>query len=316
MDPLRQLRYFVVVAEELHFGRAAGRLGIAQPPLSQRIRKLESDLGARLFDRDSRHVELTEAGQILLTEARDLLARWDRMRDLVGRTHRGEVDALRVGVPPELAGRVLAALHSSFGRTDVRLEPRELTTTEQVRLLADGELDAGLLQHPVDATGLEFGPAAEIPLGVVLPRDSPLAAQAQVTLAELAGLGLVIFPRDSAPGRYDAVLRACWEHGFRPTAVHHARNPEFALGMVLSGHGVAFDDGTVAQKESRVVWRPLPSGMLSSRMSLAWPAAMPHPAVAELAGLVVKVVRGMESGRLAPENNDGARPWNVVFGRT
>lgn len=100
MDQLRQLRYFVAVAEELHFGRAAQRLGIAQPPLSQRIRRLETDLGARLFERDSRHVELTEAGQILLAEARDLLARWDRTKALVGKAHRGEIDALRVGVPP------------------------------------------------------------------------------------------------------------------------------------------------------------------------------------------------------------------------
>lgn len=94
MDTLRSLRYFLVVAEELHFGRAADRLGIAQPPLSQRIRRLETDLDARLFDR-GRHVELTEAGQILLAEARDLLARWERTTTLVAKAHRGETDALR-----------------------------------------------------------------------------------------------------------------------------------------------------------------------------------------------------------------------------
>lgn len=100
MDHLRSLRYFLVVAEELHFGRAADRLGIAQPPLSQRIRRLETDLGARLFDRGSRHVELTEAGRILFAEARDLLAHWDRITTLVGKAGRGEIDALRAGVPP------------------------------------------------------------------------------------------------------------------------------------------------------------------------------------------------------------------------
>ncbi|WP_328405937.1 LysR substrate-binding domain-containing protein [Nocardia sp. NBC_00403] len=315
MDPLRQLRYFIVVAEELHFGRAAERLGIAQPPLSQRIRKLEADLGARLFDRDSRRVALTEAGQILLAESRDLLARWERTTALVGKAHRGEIDALRVGVPPELAGRVLAAVLTAFESRDIRVDLQELSTAEQVRLLADRQLDAGLLQHPVDMIGLETGPAVDTPLGVVLPRDSPLAVRSSLTLADLAGHGLVIFPRAAAPGLYDATLRTCWDHGFRPTSVQHARNPEFVLGMVLSGRGVAFDQGMVAQKEPRVVWRPLPEGTLSWRLSLAWPATAPHPLVRELAELVANVVQGDGASRPAPVQEIPQRPWNVVYGR-
>ncbi|WP_406232962.1 LysR substrate-binding domain-containing protein [Nocardia sp. NBC_01009] len=315
MDPLRQLRYFIAVAEELHFGRAAERLGIAQPPLSQRIRKLEADLGALLFDRDSRRVALTEAGQILLAESRDLLARWERTTALVGKAHRGEIDALRVGVPPELAGRVLAAVLTAFESRDIRVDLQELSTAEQVRLLADRQLDAGLLQHPVDMIGLETGPAVDTPLGVVLPRDSPLAVRSSLTLADLAGHGLVIFPRAAAPGLYDATLRTCWDHGFRPTSVQHARNPEFVLGMVLSGRGVAFDQGMVAQKEPRVVWRPLPEGTLSWRLSLAWPAAAPHPLVRELAELVANVVQGDGASRPAPVQEIPQRPWNVVYGR-
>ncbi|WP_327115562.1 LysR substrate-binding domain-containing protein [Nocardia sp. NBC_01730] len=316
MDQLRQLRYFVTVAEELHFGRAAQRLGIAQPPLSQRIRRLETDLGARLFERDSRHVELTEAGQILLAEARDLLARWDRTKTLVGKAHRGEIDALRVGVPPELAGRILAALLTAFEARDVRVDLQELTTAEQVRLLADRQLDAGLLQHPVDVVGLELGPVVETPLGVVLPRDSPLAARSALELADLAGHGLVIFPRAAAPGFYDETLRRCWEHGFRPTSVQHARNPEFVLGMVLSGRGVAFDQGMVAQKEPRVVWRPLPEGTLSRRLSLAWPVGVSPSLVRELAELVVAVVQGDGASRPATVPLPQQRPWNVVYGRS
>ncbi|MFI9508979.1 LysR family transcriptional regulator [Nocardia sp. NPDC052566] len=314
MDLLRQLRYFVVVAEELHFGRAAERLGIAQPPLSQRIRRLETDLGARLFDRDSKRVELTEAGQILLGESKDLLARWERTKSLVGKAHRGEIDALRVGVPPELAGRVLAAILTAFESREIRVDLQELTTAEQVRLLADGQLDAGLLQHPVDVVGMELGPAVDTPLGVVLPRDSPLAGRATLTLADLAGLGLVIFPRAAAPGLYDATLRTCWEHGFRPSRVSHARNPEFLLGMVLSGRGVAFDQGMVAQKEPRVVWRPLPEGTLHWRLSLAWPSAAPHPRVRELAELIARIVQGDGASRPAPARELPQRPWDVVYG--
>ncbi|WP_433593200.1 LysR substrate-binding domain-containing protein [Nocardia sp. CA-145437] len=316
MDPLRQLRYFIAVAEELHFGRAAERLRIAQPALSQRIRKLESELGARLLDRDSRRVELTEAGQILLVEARDLIARWERAKSLVDKAHRGEVDALRVGVPPELAGRVLAAMLTAFENRQVRVDLQELTTAEQVRLLGERELDAGLLQCPAETPGLESGPAVETPLGVVLPRDSPLAQRTSLTLADLSGHGLVIFPRAAAPGLYDATLRTCWEHGFHPTSVQHAVNPEFVLGMVLSGRGVAFDTGRVAQKEPRVVWRPLPEGTLSWRLALTWPAAAPHPLVREFAELIVSVVRGDGVAPPAPlQDAPQRRPWDVVAGR-
>ncbi|MGW4352648.1 LysR substrate-binding domain-containing protein [Nocardia sp. NPDC004582] len=316
MDPLRQLRYFIAVAEELHFGRAAERLHIAQPALSQRIRKLESELGARLLDRDSRRVELTEAGQILLVEARDLIARWERAKSLVDKAHRGEVDALRVGVPPELAGRVLAAMLTAFENRQVRVDLQELTTAEQVRLLGERELDAGLLQYPAETPGLESGPAVETPLGVVLPRDSPLAQRTSLTLADLSGHGLVIFPRAAAPGLYDATLRTCWEHGFHPASVQHAVNPEFVLGMVLSGRGVAFDTGLVAQKEPRVVWRPLPEGTLSWRLALTWPAAAPHPLVREFAELIVAVVRGDGPSPPAPlQDAPRRRPWDVVAGR-
>jgi DNA-binding transcriptional LysR family regulator len=315
VDLLRSLRYFLAVAEELHFGRAAQRLGIAQPPLSQRIRKLEDGLGARLFERNSRHVELTEAGQILLSEARDLIARWDRTKTLVGKVHRGETDELRAGVPPEISGRVLAAILGAFAGEfpGVRLDLRELGTSEQVRLLVDRQLDAGLLQHPVDVAGLELGPAVNTPLGVVLPRDSPLASQAELRLADLAGESLVIFPRAASPGLYDTMLRTCWEHGFHPRSLHHAHNPEFVLGLVLAGRGVAFEPGMLAHKEPRVVWRPLSPGSLSVRMSFAWPTSSPHPQAAQFAAIAAKVLRGDDVPTSAPPEEPPARPWNDVY---
>jgi DNA-binding transcriptional LysR family regulator len=315
VDLLRSLRYFLAVAEELHFGRAAERLGIAQPPLSQRIRKLETDLGARLFDR-GRHVELTEAGQILQAEARDLIGRWERTKTLVGKAHRGETDALRAGVPPDLSGRLLAAILGAFVEEcpGVRLDLQELSTTEQIRLLADRQLDAGLVQHPVDVVGLELGPVVETPLGVVLPRDSPLANRSELELADLAGEGLVIFPRPTSPGLYDSLLRTCWEHGFRPQSLHHARNPEFVLGLVLAGHGVAFEP--FERKEPRVVWRPLAAGSLSVRMSFAWPASSPHPQAARLAEITAGVLQGDGVSTLTPPEEAPARPWDVFYDRT
>ncbi|WP_461030654.1 LysR substrate-binding domain-containing protein, partial [Streptomyces sparsus] len=263
MDLLRQLRYFTVVAEEMHFGRAAERLGIAQPPLSQRIRELERELGAELFDRSKRRIRLTQPGTVLLAEATELLARVERTRELVARAGRGEYGTLRMGVPPEVPGRVLGALLTVFAavRPDVRLELVELTGAEQLGQLADRRLDVGLVQHPV-APGRDVvaGPPVPLPLGVVLPRTSPLARQAEITLAALSGQSLVAVPRDASPGLYDATLAACRAHGFDPVRVSEARSPEVMLGLVIAGYGVAFSHPAIAQKEPRVAWRPLAAG--------------------------------------------------------
>ena len=314
VDHLRSLRYFLVVADELHFGRAAERLGIAQPPLSQRVKRLEAELGAKLFER-GRRVSLTEAGEVLRAEARELLSRWDRVTALVAKADRGELDSLRAGVPPDLPGRVLAAILTRFADEcpAVRLDLQELTTAEQARLLADRELDAGLLQLPVDVVGLELGPVVDTPLGVVLPRDSPLARRAEVALADLAGEGLVHAPRAAAPGSYDTLLRTCWEHGFRPAAIRHARNPEFVLGLVLAGHGVAFEPG--ARKEPRVVWRPLEGHVLRARMAFARPSTTPHPQAAKLGEIAAGVLGDDGVSRIVPPPQ-GPRPWDVFYERS
>jgi DNA-binding transcriptional LysR family regulator len=314
VDHLRSLRYFLVVADELHFGRAAERLGIAQPPLSQRVKRLEAELGAKLFER-GRRVTLTEAGEVLRAEARELLSRWDRMTTLVAKAERGELDSLRAGVPPDLPGRVLAAVLTKFAAEcpAVRLDLQELTTAEQARLLADRELDAGLLQLPVDVVGLDLGPVVDTPLGVVLPRDSPLARRAELTLADLAGEGLVHAPRAAAPGSYDALLRTCWDHGFRPAAIRHARNPEFVLGLVLAGHGVAFEPG--ARKEPRVVWRPLEGAVLRARMAFAWPSVSPHPQAATLGKIAAGILEDDGVSRIVPPS-PGPRPWDAFYERS
>ncbi|MEV8398148.1 LysR family transcriptional regulator [Streptomyces niveus] len=203
MDVLRQPRHFTVVGEELHFGRAAERLGMAQPPLSQRIRELERELGVELFDRSRRQVRLTPAGDVLLGEARELLAGVVRMRELVAGAARGEYGTLRVGVPPELPGSVLGAAKAS----EVRLELREFTSAEQLELLARHGLDAGLVHHPLDpAAGLHSGPVIE-PVG------------GEIALAELAGQALVTHPREAAPALYDATrasTRSGWPRRAAP----------------------------------------------------------------------------------------------------
>ncbi|WP_329250119.1 LysR family transcriptional regulator [Actinoallomurus sp. NBC_01490] len=270
MNLVGHLTCFVVVAEELHFGRAAERLGIAQPPLSQRIQRLEKELGVRLFDRSSRKVELTAPGRLLLEEAREILVRVDRVYSVAERARLGKVGAVRAGLPSDLGGPIVAALIAAFRerRPDLRLELRETGTAEQISALAEGALDAGIVRHPCDTRDLEIGPMLGQPVGVLLPAHSPLAASAEVHLADLSGQDLAVFPRDEAPGTHDELLATCRRHGYAPPAVHQARHPQFALGLVLAGTAVALVPRT--EDTGGATWRPLLGEPLIWRTSCVW----------------------------------------------
>ncbi|MEV4333505.1 LysR family transcriptional regulator [Streptomyces sp. NPDC049597] len=317
MDLLRHLRIFLAVAEEMNFGRAADRLGMAQPPLSRAVRRLEDDLGAELFDRSRRQIRLTPAGTVLLDEARDLLAREERTRALIRRARDGDLGTLRAGVPPDTSAAVLGALLAECAdrAPALRVDLQEVTTDEQVRLLASGGLDVGLVHAPVDATDIVLGPETGVDLGVVLPRTSPLARLPEVALAELAGHDLVLFPRSTAPGWYDRTLGICRAAGFVPGRVRHARNPEFLIGLVTAGHGVAFDQGPVARKEPRVAWRPLAGRPLTQRIRAAWPRRSRHSGAREFAAVAADVLaRDHTTAVLVGEAGEAPRPWSVVFG--
>ncbi|MFE2848806.1 LysR family substrate-binding domain-containing protein [Streptomyces scopuliridis] len=173
---------------------------------------------------------------MLLEEARDLLVREDRLRALVRRAGEGDVATLRAGVPPDTPAPVLHALLAACAeRAPDRVDLREVTTEEQLRLLASGRLDVGLVHQPADTTGLVLGPEVSVELGVVLPRTSPPAGAPEVALGEPAGHDLVLFPRATAPGRYDSTLDSCRQGSFVPDRIHHARTLEFVIGLVAAG---------------------------------------------------------------------------------
>ncbi|MFI2780199.1 LysR family transcriptional regulator [Streptomyces sp. ALB3] len=329
---MRHLRIFVAVAEELHFSRAADRLGMAQPPLSQAVRRLEEDLGTTLFDRSRRQVELTPAGTALLDEARALLTGEERLRALARRAGEGDLGTLHAGVPP---GTTVATLSLLLGACaehypGMSVELQEITTDEQLRLIASGGLDIGIVHQPVDVTGLHLGPEVFIELGVVLPRVSPLARLPEVALAELAGHDLVLLPRAQAPGWYDRILDTCRAGGFDPTGLRHASRPELLLALVSAGHGIAFDQRPVAGKEPRVVWRPLADRPLARRTSAVWSAGRSsHPAAPHFAELAADVLARDRTSILhrdrtmnlhrdegAPAKTDPPRPWAVVYDET
>jgi DNA-binding transcriptional LysR family regulator len=302
VDLVRHLECFVAVAEESHFGRAAARLGMAQPPLSQRIQRLERELGVRLFERTSRQVTITEAGRLLLAEARELLARSESFLATARRVRSGETGLLRAALPPDLSGETVAALLADFGRrrSGLELELHELSTAQQLDRLAAHELDVGVVNHPCDVSGLELGPVLRRELGVLLPRGAAPARLDEVPLVALTGYDLILFPRAAAPALYDDLLTTCARGGYTPAAVRHGQGASFVRGLVLSASAVALCPRDARPPgaeggDQDVVWRPLTGAPLAWRHSAAWPKGRGDAAVhafAEAATLALRTTAG------------------------
>ncbi|MEE4590077.1 LysR family transcriptional regulator [Streptomyces antimycoticus] len=287
----RHLRYFAVLADELHFGRAAERLHMAQPPLSQRIQDLERELNVRLFDRTRHRVQLTEAGALLLEHVRPVLAGVENARDAMRRIRPGEAGVLRAGVPPDTDPRVLRTLIAEFAlrAPDVLIDIHEFTTDEQLARLREGELDAGVVRHPSDTVGLESGPVARRELGVVLHADHAAAADdGPVRLRDLNGAPLVIFPRAMAPRLYDHMLTICRDEGYLPGSIRHARNPNFVHGLVLAGRGIHLNEAPSSPLAEGLVWRPLNGTALAWQTSVVWVPSRHNESIAAFAEAVSK----------------------------
>lgn len=243
---LRHLRYFVVLAEELHFGRAAQRLGISQPPLSQQIRALELTLKARLFERTNRRVELTDAGRALLVEARATLDQAERAANIVGQAERGEIGELKIGFAPSapliapFTATILAFRKASPG---VRLVLDDLVTTQQIEALLERRLHIGFIRSPSVPDLPESIAAIELyrePLSVFMRADHPLATRGgAVPLKALANEPFVFFSRGSGTSLYDQVFALCRKAGFSPRIGQEARANATILGLVAVGLGVS-----------------------------------------------------------------------------
>ena len=238
---LRHLRYFVAVAEELHFGRAAERSFVAQPTLSQQVKAFEDEVGARLFDRSRRGVALTDVGAVLLPHARRVLAEAARAEAAVRVAAEGRAGALRVGYEAPVMRDGLPAALRAFreGAPDATLDFWEAGSREQAEAVREGRADVGLVLLPVDERDVEVRSLGAAPTVVVLPAGHRLAGREAVRLAELAGEPQVAWAREPAPEVYDAFLRASHEAGFEPRVVQEVRHAESLLGLVAAGVGVA-----------------------------------------------------------------------------
>lgn len=282
---LRQLRYFVAVAEEGHVGRAAQRLGIAQPPLSQQMQRLEARLGVALFDRSRRRVALTDAGRVLLGEARALLAQADRVQELARQAAAGDAGTLRLGFVASAAYAVLPPLVRLFRERHphVLLDVAELSTGEQLEAVRAGTLDAGIVRAPATGADLQSLPLVDEPLRAALPDVHPLAGREAVPLSALAGEPFVLFARENNPPFYDDVLAACRAAGFSPRVVQVAHSMPTIASLVAGGLGVALVPAAMDRLHlPGVAYRPLTGSAPRRALALMWRRDPVGPVVANL----------------------------------
>ncbi|OJA45742.1 LysR family transcriptional regulator [Burkholderia ubonensis] len=265
---LKQLRYFVAVAEELHFGRAAKRLFISQPALSFDIRKFEDALGVQLFARTSKSVALTNAGEVLLGEARRLLLQAAEAERLTVRSASGYAGRLRVGFVHSMLYRGLpdAVRRFEADHPGVEIVLSEMNTQAQVQAIQRGQIDLGYAHWGHFPPEVDSTPIHAEPFVCCLPAGHPLARRRQVALAALADEPFILFPRDAAPHYHDLIIAQCVNAGFSPLIRHEARLWQTILSMIEFGMGVALVPRVLQQvKSGRLAFRPLKDAPLESR---------------------------------------------------
>jgi len=246
-NDLRQIRYFIATAEELHFRRAAERLGIAQPALSRAIRDLESDLGVTLFLRTNRHVQITEAGKMFLTGCRDVVATVDRTIDRTRQVHEGRAGTLRIGYTDMAIAGTLPGLLKQFRERnpDITLKPQQGPTVAQLRRMEAGDLDIGFVTGPINLPDYAQRCVQAESFVCVCADSHPLAARETVKFRDLAGLDIIHGNRADWAHFYDYLLPQCREAGYVPNVVQEGFNTAGILGLVACGMGVTILTDTV-----------------------------------------------------------------------
>jgi DNA-binding transcriptional LysR family regulator len=294
MDLLRHLRHFVTVAEERHFGRAAERLHMAQPPLSQQIRRLEAELGVELFVRTTRRVDLTPAGTVYLERARDLLAAVDEAArearlaaaGVVGHLTIGCVGSVTYSVLPVLARRLaeeLPGIECSFRG--------EMLVPQQVEALRDRSIDLALLRPPVADGSLQVTTLRRDRLVAAVPEGHRLAGRTEVRVADLEDTDLIVHSADRRSVMYDVVRRLCRDAGFEPLIRHEVGETSTVVTLVAGGLGVAVVPEQVrALALDGVVFRPLVRPVTSVDLAVAHRAERDEPHLSRTLEVIREVV--------------------------
>jgi DNA-binding transcriptional LysR family regulator len=289
---LRHLRYLVAVAEELNFGRAAIRLHISQPPLSQQIRQLEEELGVRLFDRTKRHVKLTEAGKRILVEAQQILNQVDHFVSVASRVGEGTIGRITVAgqaVLNEVMVQTLRVFAHKY--PGVHIELQFMNTALQIEALRDGHVHAGFLHLPVDDSNLTLEPIKREPLWLALPKRHPMTKQKRVELTSLAHQPFIMFARRSSPGLHDVITSACQNVGFSLNVVHEVDNAIAAMTLVTAGLGLAFCSPSWRSLWPDVAFRPFREPVPALEYAVAYRRGTQLPALDSFLKVVRQIAR-------------------------
>lgn len=281
----RQLQYFVAVAEELHFGRAAERWQITQPALSKQIAVLEKSLGVQLLFRTKQKVELTHAGQIFLQQARQLICQKETAIQLTRRTGSGDIGQLSIGFTETATQTLLPTLLRDFLQhyPKVDIELVELATEAQVTALNQDVIDLAFLHPPIDQRGLQVYPILKESFAAVLPQQHPLVKCERIPFSALAYEPLIIHPRQEGPILYDAFLKACQAAGFQPKIVKESISLPIRLCFVAAGLGITFiSEYSQFHIDSNVVCRPIEDFPIDLDFGAAWRQNSTNPVLHNL----------------------------------
>lgn len=275
---LRQLRYFLVVADELHFGRAAERLHLTQPPLTVAIRKLETELKVQLFDRTTRRVTLTPAGESFRSRIQDAVTELDDAAGDVASVAAGLSGKIRVGFVSSASYSTIPEAIRVFRerRPRVELVLSPLTSGEQVEQLLDGELDVGVLRDPGEVPGLTMELVSAEALVAVVPDGHPLASRAEIRPQDFEGEPMILFPYRLMPGFVARVLRLFDEAGLSPNVVQQTIHQETVLGLVAAGLGISILPESLRRFQMPgVVTRPIAGNPRTSLFAARRPNGSP-----------------------------------------
>lgn len=291
---LRWIEAFLAVAEELHFGRAAQRLRVAQSPLSQTVRKLEKELGTALFERNTRSVALTTAGHAFLPHARRLLEELDLAYRSVGDTAMGEYGRVTIGFSGALNHLTLPPLtraaRSRYPGIALTLI-HQVVTDDAMRQLGNGEIHLAFVGLPVASAALATRWISREPLGVTLPSDHPLAKRKQLKLAELAEEDFVSLPIHQGSSLRENIVHACLTAGFRPRIVQEVIDPYMVLSLVAAGVGISLMPECVQPiMPVGSVFIPLAGDVPVQDAGIAWNPENMSPALALILSLAEEIL--------------------------
>jgi DNA-binding transcriptional LysR family regulator len=292
---LRHLRYFVTVAEELNFSRAAARLRVSQPPLSRQIKSLEEEIGTELFDRSKRNLQLTPAGKSFLDQAKQILEQSDRAARLAKAVGQGKSGHLTVAFLSPLGGTFLPVALRTFRQRfpSVEVTITEMVPGQQVKALLESRIDVGFLARCEARFENELALEALGDIGWVaaLPPEHALARLREVPLRKLANEKLVFFDRSSAPATHDWIRDLCRANGFEPTIVRQCFQSHAILDSVAGGLGVAILPELFRRYQGEVVFRPLAPSTPKIELCMAWRRRDASEALRELRAIMRQAFR-------------------------